>query len=118
MAHDGYRVEQRPKLDAESREAWGIKGEREPDFLIEGRPFDLYTATSAKPDHIAKMVGTKTNPAHRQADRVIVNLRQTSVTKRQLQDYVQKNPIHGRNELRVVTTDWLGNTVIKTIPRK
>ncbi len=117
FAHDGYNVEQNPVLTTAQRERFGIPN-RDPDYLIEGRPFDLYSPEAgASAASIASRIAQKANPASRQADRVVVDLRGSSVTRGQLEGYVRQNPITGLNELRVITTDWLGNPVIRTVTR-
>ena len=117
FAHEGYRIEQNPILSAAQRDRFGIP-RRDPDYMIEGRPFDLYgPLPDATPRSIAAGIFGKTDPALRQADRVIVDLRGTSVTRGQLQSHIRNNPVAGLNELRVITTDWLGNPVIRTVRR-
>jgi hypothetical protein len=117
-AHEGYRVHQSPALSAKQREELQIPS-RNPDFLIEGRPFDLYTADSNSVRSIYDRMGEKvvSGPRH-QADRLVVDLRASSVSKGELEKYLRQNPLKGLNELHVVTTDWLGNTVIRVVKRQ
>jgi hypothetical protein len=119
LAEKGYRVYQNPNLTDEQRASVGIL-DRNPDYLIEGKPFDLYSPLAGTNiRNMADTIAGKVDPTHRQADRVVVDIRETSVSTRELEAYVRADPVRfsGLNELKVITTDPYGKVSIETIRR-
>ena len=91
LAHAGYDVEQNP----------GIVNGRRPDYRIEGRIFDNYAPSTSNPRNIwSEIQNAKVNSG--QADRIVLNLEDSSVSidalRRQFHDW----PMPGLREVIVI----------------
>jgi hypothetical protein len=76
LANKGYNVVQNPKVP-------GV--EKNPDYLIEGNVFDCYAPEEGTPaENIVKAMNRKVG--EKQADRIVLNLRDSDVTRYQLRD--------------------------------
>jgi len=69
LAESGYNVEQNPS----------IPGSKKPDFVIEGRVFDNYAPSTSNARSIVDGVNTKVREG--QADRIVLNLADSNVTR-------------------------------------
>ncbi|GEN07420.1 hypothetical protein SAMN05443572_101561 [Myxococcus fulvus] len=99
LARAGFKVEQRPQVSGTTRQ---------PDFRIEGRVFDNYAPSTSNPRNIWAVINdTKVNPVSKsmQADRIVLNLRDSSVDlptlKRQFTDW----PMPNLREVLVITRE-------------
>jgi hypothetical protein len=90
LARNGYDVEQNPDLP----------GGKNPDYLIEGRIFDNYAPTTGNARNIAQRIGDKVNDD--QADRIVLNLSDSSVNVDAMRAQLRDWPIAGLQEVKVV----------------
>jgi hypothetical protein len=111
LAARGYKVEQGPVLSDADRIRHGIEPGKNPDFLIEGKVFDAYAPTTSTAGGVYS--GIEAKVAKGQAHRIVVNLGDTPVTPKQVQDALRENPIQGLQE--VIIIDKQGG-VHKTFP--
>lgn len=117
LAGKGFRLKQNPSpLEvAEARRLSGDIGDpsRKPDYLVEGRVFDCYSPTPAKP---ARGVWTEVEDKVKkgQTQRVVVDLAgwagDMSALRKQFVDW----PIQGLKEVKALMPD--GNLVQITLP--
>jgi Contact-dependent growth inhibition CdiA C-terminal domain len=113
LADAGYHVIQQPKTtlgrdgrplltDAQQR-ALGLDPLKNPDALIEGRVFDAYAPLSNTARGVHRGIADKIND--NQAHRLVVNLRESSVTPSELRQFLQANPIANLKEIKVIDQD-------------
>ncbi|WP_395856397.1 hypothetical protein [Cystobacter fuscus] len=99
LARQGYEVEQNPK----------VPGSRNPDYKIEGRIFDNYAPSTSRPRNIwSEVDGNKVNPnppKTRQADRIVINLRDSDVDIAALQGQFKDWVMPNLKEVLVITKD-------------
>lgn len=74
LAREGYRVEQNPP---------SLPSGKNPDFRIEGRYFDCYAPTTDSASNIVKHIN---NEKLAQADRIVLNLADSNVTRHELRE--------------------------------
>jgi hypothetical protein len=97
LAQHGYDVEQNPT----------VPGDKNPDYKIEGQVFDNYAPTTANPRNIAGWIQTKVDEG--QADRIVLNLTDSSVDPARLSAQLRDWPIPGLKEVKVI--DRSGNVI-------
>jgi hypothetical protein len=101
LARAGYEIEQNPPPKPNGKE---------PDYFIEGDYWDCYTVRTDNPERVRKSIKDKANPksGNVQADRIILNFDgartgvQTSVTPEVVEALLQRKPIHGLKEVKVI----------------
>lgn len=98
LARAGYRVEQNPT----------VPGDKNPDYLIEGRVFDNYAPTSGRARNIASNLEEE-KVLSGQADRVVLNLSGSSVSIDEMRAQLRDWPIEGLKE--VIAIDRSGNII-------
>ncbi|MDQ8726859.1 hypothetical protein [Bradyrhizobium sp. LHD-71] len=113
LAAQGYRVIEQPAagenpiLTTERMRALGLRERAKPDLLVEGRVFDIYTPEKddvrSVRDGIAKKV-----VRYNQTDRVVVDLRGTSVIEADVRAAIRATPIPGLKEVITLTDQGLG----------
>jgi len=91
LAHAGYRVEQNPV----------VPGPKEPDYRIEGRLFDNYAPSTSRGRNIWELI-RREKVAREQANRIILNLDDSSVTLQDLKRQFDDWPMPGLKEVIVV----------------
>lgn len=91
LAKAGYTVKQSPT----------VPGPKNPDYLVEGRIFDCYAPSTDKPRNIWKNTLDDKIITH-QADRIILNLDDSSVDLDKLRKQFHDWPMPGLKELIVV----------------
>ncbi|AGC41588.1 Annexin repeat-containing protein [Myxococcus stipitatus DSM 14675] len=99
LAKAGFKVEQRPRVPGTTRE---------PDFRIEGRIFDNYAPSTSSPRNIWAVINdTKVNPVgkHLQADRIVLNLRDSGVDLVALKRQFSAWPMPNLREVIVITRE-------------
>lgn len=73
---------------------------REPDLLIEGRIFDVYTPTSSDVVNIRNQIYRKVDEG--QANRIVMNLQNSDVNLDALESYLKSKKIKGLREIIVI----------------
>ena len=106
LAAAGYQVIQNPRIAPEQLLERGLKAGKQPDYVIEGRVFDLYTPASDT-DSSGVGDGIATKISRGQTDRVVVDLSGTDVTRWQLEAELQARPLSRLKE--VITLDAQGH---------
>jgi len=97
LANSGYRVEQNPK----------VAGDKKPDYRIEGEIFDCYAPNSSNPRNIVNQINRKVGDG--QADRIVLNLEDSGVTRPQLREALSQ---YGSKDLKeIIIVDKNGNIV-------
>jgi hypothetical protein len=86
----GHSVEQSPK----------VAGQKNPDFRIDGEIFDNYAPITDRVLNIWSYVARKVN--ENQAKSIILSLRDTNVTKREIEQIFIEAPIEGLNNLWII----------------
>ena len=94
LARHGFDVIQAPGRKVNNKD---------PDFLINGRPWDCYSPTSSKVDRIRNNINTKVKS--QQASRIILELSDSTVTTGELHDRLRTKPISGLDEIKIVDDD-------------
>ncbi|WP_433197392.1 hypothetical protein ACQP1G_00900 [Nocardia sp. CA-107356] len=97
LAKGGYKVEQNPS----------VPGNKNPDYKIEGQIFDNYAPTTGNARNIASTIEGKVTSG--QADRIVLNLSDSSVDLTTLKSQLRDWPIQGLKE--VIVVDKGGNIV-------
>lgn len=97
LADKGYDIEMLP--GTKGGNGYGIKPESNPDFLINGKPFDCYSPDTAKVRNIWSNVVTKTET---QAGGIVLNLDDYPGSMEALKKQFDDWPIQGLNELLVI----------------
>ncbi|MEG5034758.1 CdiA C-terminal domain-containing protein [Microcoleus sp. AT3-D2] len=80
LSKAGYNVEQTPT----------VSGPKNPDYRIEGKIFDCYAPTNAKPGQITSRLREKVKLG--QADRFVLNLDDTEVSLADIQANLTQYP--------------------------
>lgn len=94
LAKSGYEIQQSPPPRANGRR---------PDFVIEGDYFDCYAPTSDSPKNVR--TGIRDKIKKQQADRIILDLNDSNLPPEALRDRLQRDPIHGLREIKIVKGD-------------
>jgi hypothetical protein len=92
LARHGYDVEQNPP---------GKPNRKNPDYKIEGEYFDCYAPRTDNIDNIRKRLSKKV--AEEQAERLVINLEDTSCTMDEIADMLDRKPIRNLKEILVVS---------------
>ena len=101
LANNGYKVEQNPPA---------LPNGKNPDYVINGQVFDNYAPSTGNVRNAARVIEGKV--AVGQADNVVVNLADSSITPSALRDQLTHYPIPGLKQ--VIIIDKTGTpTVIK-----
>jgi hypothetical protein len=90
LANEGFSIEQNPS----------VPGDKKPDYKIEGRIFDCYSPKTNKPRNIASEIQKKVERG--QADRIILNLEDSSVSINELKKQLTDYPIEGLWEIIII----------------
>jgi hypothetical protein len=90
LVANGHDVEQSPN----------IAGRKNPDYLIDREIFDNYAPITEKALNIWDYVARKVN--EHQAKSIILNLRDTSVTKEEITKIFIEAPVEGLNNLWII----------------
>jgi hypothetical protein len=93
LAKNGYSVEQNPK----------VPGLKRPDYKIDGEIFDCYSPSTDKVRNIASSIDDKVQSG--QAQNVVVNLKDSSVTSEMLNTQISNYPIDGLKRLIIIDKD-------------
>ncbi|MEV2240409.1 hypothetical protein [Micromonospora sp. NPDC049891] len=106
LADKGYRVRQNPSPAevAKARARTGDSGKptSRPDYLLEGRVFDVYSPSATKDARgIGFEVGVKVSKL--QTQRVVINLQDWQGNVADLQKQFRDWPIPGLKELKAIT---------------
>lgn len=88
LANEGYKIEQNPGK---------LPNGRNPDYKIEGEYFDCYAPTTNNLDNIRNAISEKVTKG--QADRIVLNLDNTSVTLEQVNEILLRKPKEGLQEI-------------------
>ncbi len=86
----GHSLEQKPI----------IEGRKNPDFLIDAEIFDNYAPKTGSPRNIRGYVEQKVR--ENQAKSIILNLRDTVVSKEEIEQVLLEEPIEGLNRLWII----------------
>ena len=89
MADRGFDISHRPQSE--------VKGVKNPDFEIEGAPFDNYAPKTSQPDRMRVAIQTKVK--EQQTRRVVVNLDDSPITPAELQQVLLGRRIKGLEEV-------------------
>lgn len=87
---------------------YGIKPDKNPNFLINGRVFDCYSPqSSTKPDGVIDNIAKKTRE---QADRIILNLENypadsTEILKKRIQDKINGDLKHLKELIVIINNE-------------
>jgi filamentous hemagglutinin len=95
LAESGYNVRQNPYT----------QGPKNPDYLIDGEIFDAYSPSTSSVRNIADNMATKISSG--QANNLVVNLTDSSVSVDALQAQLRQYPVPGLNKVLVI--DQKGN---------
>lgn len=107
LASAGYRVIQNPRIPPEQMIERGLDFEKNPDYIVEGRVFDLYTPFTETAKQVYLGITVKIND--KQTDRVVVDLRHTQTTRAELEAELKAYPIEGLKEVITVTEYGFGH---------
>lgn len=91
LAQKGYDVEQNPPT---------LPNGKNPDYRIDGKTFDNLAPSTSNPDQIRKGISRKVSDE--QADRIILNMNDTTVELGELRDLLNRKPIDNLKEIIVV----------------
>jgi hypothetical protein len=94
LAQHGYDVEQNPPTNPHGKN---------PDYRIEGEYFDCYAPDTDRVDNIRTKLSQKV--ASRQAERLVLNMDDTTVSMEELADMLRRKPIANLKE------SWRSKTV-------
>jgi hypothetical protein len=100
LSRAGYRVYQNPGLAEEERLLAGIREGKNPDLILEGRVFDVYSPTTEAVGSITNSISEKI--AGGQTSRVVVSLASSTVSRVQLARALRQDPIPGLREAIVI----------------
>ena len=106
LAAAGYHVVQQPTLGpnpALTRERMaelGLDPRKNPDQLVEGRVFDIYTPETDNVRSIRGKIAEKIGT--RQADHITLNLADTPVTAAEVRAAIQQHPVPGLKEVIII----------------
>lgn len=101
LANNGYKVQQNPPA---------LPNGKNPDYIVNGQVFDNYAPSTGNVRNAARVIEGKVLAG--QADNVVVNLADSSITPSALRDQLTNYPITGLNQ--VIIIDKTGTpTVIK-----
>ena len=112
LAAQGYRVIQQPTvgenpaLTPERMRSLGLRETADPDLLVEGRVFDIYTPERDNVDTAWQGIADKV--AKGQADRIALDLRGTSLTEADVRAALRANRVPGLKEVITLTDLGLG----------
>jgi hypothetical protein len=91
LAENGYDVEQNPP---------GKENGKNPDYKIEGEYFDCYAPSRSDPGRIRDDISKKVKKD--QADRIVLNLDDSSVDIAQLRSVLERRPVGNLEEIKIV----------------
>ena len=97
LANAGYKVEQNPQ----------VPGAKNPDYRIEGEIFDGYSPHTSNASTVRNEIALKVSEG--QADRIVLNLTDSNLTRFQLRQELAQFPIPGLKE--IILIDKIGNIV-------
>lgn len=101
LANNGYKVQQNPPT---------LPNGKNPDYIVNGEVFDNYAPSTGNVRNAARVIEGKV--AGGQADNIVVNLTDSSITPPALRDQLMNYPIPGLKQ--VIIIDKSGTpTVIK-----
>ena len=95
-----------PAITPERLAALGLAPTRNPDLLVEGRIFDIYTPVSDALQSVAAGIAAKV--ADGQTDRIALDLTGTPFTDAQVRAVLRASPIAGLKEVITLTKTGLG----------
>ena len=87
---NGHSVEQKPI----------IPGRKNPDYVIDGEVFDNYAPTTGNLRNIRGLIERKI--LENQTRNIILNMRDTSVTAKQIDDYLLLYPVEELNQIWII----------------
>jgi Possible hemagglutinin (DUF637)/Contact-dependent growth inhibition CdiA C-terminal domain len=90
LVSKGFKVEQNPN----------VSGAKNPDYRIEGVVYDNYAPSTASARNAASEIGRKV--VREQANNVVVNLTDSSITPVALQTQLTQYPIAGLNQVIII----------------
>jgi hypothetical protein len=93
LSKKGYKIEQ-------NREVSNQPGKKQPDYTIEGEPFDAYSPTTSNAFNIVETMRSKQGTA--QADRFVLDLTDSGVAEQDLLAVLNETPIDGLRQIIVV----------------
>jgi len=110
LAGAGFRVEQQPTrthiLTPEMQSQLQLNPKKNPDYLIEGRVFDNYAPSEIKTSKgIHRVISEKVGEG--QAHRIVVNLADATITRKQVVDSLKADPIENLKEVIVIEKDGI-----------
>ena len=88
LADKGYKVEQLGE----------VKGQKSPDYLIEGKPFDCKAPETARPRNAASEIDQAVN-VKKQADRIVLNLEDSPISPEAMKQQLTRYPIDNLKEV-------------------
>jgi hypothetical protein len=94
-------------LTPERMRAFGLRETADPDLLVEGRVFDIYTPERDDAGTVWQAIAGKV-VVNRQADRIAIDLRGTSLTEADVRAALGANRIRGLKEVITLTDRGLG----------
>lgn len=100
----GYSIHQNPSLSDDERRLAGVGPRKNPDMIIEGRVFDVYSPGTDNSRNLRGRIARKVSEG--QARRIVVNLQNSTLTRAELERSLRRDPIFGLQE--VITIDQEG----------
>jgi hypothetical protein len=91
LANNGYKVQQNPPT---------LPNGKNPDYIINGQVFDSYAPSTGNVRNAARVIEGKV--AGGQADNVVVNLTDSSITPSALRDQLTNYPIPGLKQVIII----------------
>lgn len=101
LAKHGYDIEQNPIVHGTTKK---------PDYLVENKIFDCYSPSSSNARNIASNIELKVTKE--QAQRIILNLDDSTVSFSVLKEQLSQYPIQGLEEIIIIK----GNQVTHLYP--
>lgn len=101
LANNGYNVQQNPPT---------LPNGKNPDYIVNGQVFDNYAPSTGNVRNVADRIGEKV--ADGQANNVVVNLADTSVTPSALREQLMNYPVPGLKQ--VIIIDKTGTPTVIT----
>lgn len=99
LASRGYRLEQKPQRRPDD---WGDPN-KNPDYRIEGRLFDNYAPISTRTVNVVSGINAKVEA--KQADRIVVNLKDTDVSPSDLRQALSERAHRDLQEVLAIDKD-------------
>jgi len=91
LANNGYNVQQNPPT---------LSNGKNPDYIINGQVFDNYAPSTGNVRNVADRIGEKV--ADGQANNVVVNLTDSSITPSALKNQLMNHPISGLKQVIII----------------